>query len=67
MKKTDDESKLFTIRKRLEMLSQHMTIVANAMVAEIGDDEAKQHAEELAGAAQMVWQWSVKLQENVQK
>ncbi|AMV30897.1 hypothetical protein VN12_02195 [Pirellula sp. SH-Sr6A] len=67
MKKTDDESKLFTIRKRLEMLSQHMTIVANAMVAEIGDDEAKQHAEELAGAASMVWQWSVKLQENVQK
>ncbi len=66
MKKTDDDRRL-PLDKRMEALSQHMMLIANDMVFELGDDEAKQHAEELAGAAQMVWQWSVKLQENVQK
>ncbi len=61
----DGNASIRSVSSRLESLSKQMTAMANSMISEIGDDEAKQHAEELAGAANMVWQWSVKLQDQV--
>ena len=51
-------SKGTPINERLRRLSYRMTFMCLELDEGVATEESKQHAKELAGAAQTVWQWS---------
>lgn len=46
------------LSERLRRLQHRMVGVSMDLLDHVGTEEAKEHAEELVGAANVVWQWS---------